>query len=87
MLLSDWLQDETVSADKRNKGQGPRLRTHAHPTHAHTGPVHGRGTLAAGSWAAGPMGPRRDGSPRLGTTQAAVAGILSMCVSIWDEEG
>lgn len=56
-----------MSADKRNKGQGPRLRTHTPYTRAHR-PSHGH--LAAGSWAAGPMGPRRDGSPRLGTGQA-----------------
>lgn len=56
-----------MSADKRNKGQGPRLRTHTPYTRAHR-PSHGH--LAAGSWAAGPMGPRRDGSPRLGTRQA-----------------
>lgn len=56
-----------MSADKRNKGQGPRLRTHTPYTHAHQ-PSHGH--LEAGSWAAGLLGPRRDGSPRLGTGQA-----------------
>lgn len=79
-----------MSADKRNKGQGPRLRTYTPyytQIHTHTGPCHGqkapRGRVL-GSWA---HGATSDGSPRLGTTQAAVAGILSMCVSIWDEEG
>lgn len=74
-----------MSADKRNKGQGPRLRTRTHPTQAHTGPV--MGTSRPGPGLLGPWGHVGTAAHDSVQDRPAVAGSLSMCVSIWDEEG